>query len=167
MEKFFELDAQTILPEVWANYFMDKPDNLGMSMSAKLAKTIKSRLQDYPMFILPIPRLTGQEILFMESIVGDNFIVQVTGLEEYKRLGPQAPIRASFTFFMEMINSKDLTLVMSHFDGSKINSTQISQLLQNFCAAYSQDELFKMIKDFRDNPNDFDFDKFMKLFTIQ
>lgn len=134
-------------------------------MPAKLANIIKSRLSDYPMFILPISRLTGHEILLLESVVGDNFAVQVTGLEEYKKMGPQAPTRASFTFFTELADKKDLTLVHGCFDGSQMNLNQSTLLLQNFCAAYSRDELFQWIKDFSDRPNEFNFEEFLKTFT--
>lgn len=165
LEKFRQLDPQT-LPEVWAAHFSEKPGNLGVSMPANLAKSIKSKLEHYPMFILPIARLTGHEIVLMEAVMGgDNFAVQVTGLEEYKKLGSQAPTRASFTFFTELAAEKDLILVHGRFDGAEMNLAQSSLLLQNFCAAYSRDELFKWIQSFRDRPNEFDFNEFMKTFT--
>lgn len=119
------------------------------------------------MFILPVSRLTGHEIMLMESVVGDNFSVQVTGLEEYKRLGSQAPTRATFTFFTELAAEKELILIHGRFDGSQMNLAQSSLLLQNFCAAYSRDELFQWVQRFRDRPNEFDFNEFMKIFTKQ
>lgn len=134
-------------------------------MSAQVANLIKSRLKNYEMFILPVPRLTGHEILLTESVVGDNFSVQVTGLDEYKKLGSQAPTRASFTFFTELADEKNLTLIHGRFDESQMNPTQSSLLLQNFCAAYSDDELFRWVKDFREKPIEFDFEGFMKTFT--
>lgn len=164
MEKFRQLSAQE-LPDIWAAHFAEKPGNLGVSMPAALTSVIKSRLAEYPMFILPISRLTGHEIVLLESVVGDNFTVQVTGLEEYKTLGPQAPIRASFSFFTELQAEKDLTLIHGKFDGSQMNLSQSSLLLQNLCAAYSRDELFKWIREFRDRPAEFDFNGFMKTFT--
>lgn len=164
LDKFRQLDPQTV-PEVWAAHFSEKPGNLGVSMPATLANLIKSKLENYPMFILPISRLTGHEIVLMEAVVGDNFAVQVTGLEEYKKLGAQAPTRASFTFFTELAAEKDLILVHGRFDGAEMNLAQSSLLLQNFCAAYSRDELFKWIQSFRDCPNEFDFSEFMKTFT--
>lgn len=166
LEKFRQLDPQT-LPEVWAAHFSEKPDNLGVSMPANLANLIRSRLEKYPMFILPVSRLTGHEIMLMESVMGDNFSVQVTGLEEYKRLGSQAPTRASFTFFTELAAEKELILIHGRFDGSQMNLAQSSLLLQNFCAAYSRDELFQWVQRFRDRPNEFDFNEFMKIFTKQ
>lgn len=134
-------------------------------MPQKLASLIKSRLQNYSMFILPISRLTGYEILLLESVVGDNFAVQVTGLDDYKKLGPQATTRASFTFFTELAAEKDLIVVHGKFDGAQMNLNQATLLLQNFCAAYSQDDLFEWIRKFQDNPTGFDFDEFMKIFT--
>lgn len=153
------------LPDIWASHFSEKPGNLGVSMPATLANVIKSRISEYPMFILPISRLTGHEIVLLESVVGDNFAVQVTSLEEYKKLGPQAPTRASFSFFTELEPEKDLTLIHGKFDGSQLNLSQSSALLQNFCAAYSRDELFEWIKEFRDRPAAFDFNGFLQTFT--
>ena len=166
MDKFIKLEAK-IVPEIWAAHFTEKTGNLGVSMSAKLGNIIKSKLGEYPIFILPISRLTGHEILLLESVVGDNYnySVQVTGLEDYKKLGPQAPIRASFSFFTELELEKDLTLVHGRFDGSQMNLIQSGLLLQTFCAAYSRDELFQWIKDFRDRPNEFNFEGFLKTFT--
>lgn len=164
LEKLRQLDPET-LSEVWAAHFSEKPGNLGVSMPAKLANSIKSKLENYPMFILPISRLTGHEIVLMEAIVGDNFAVQVTGLEEYKKLGSHAPPRASFTFFTELAAEKDLILVHGRFNGAEMNLAQSSLLLQNFCAAYSRDELFKWIQNFRDHPDEFHFNEFMKTFT--
>ena len=166
LEKFRQLDPQT-LPEVWAAHFSEKPGNLGVSIPAKLANLIKSRLEHYPMFILPITRLTGHEIVLAESIVGDNFAVQVTGLEEYKKLGSQAPTRASFTFFTELAGEKDLILIHGRFDESQMNLNHSSLLLQNLCASYSQDELFQWVQNFRNHPNEFDFNEFMKIFTSE
>lgn len=134
-------------------------------MSAKVANSIKSRLSNYRMFILPVSRLTGHEIVLLESVVDENFVVQVTGLEEYKQMGPQAPTKASFTFFTELATEKDLTLIHGRFNESQLNSTQSSALLQNFCAAYSNDELFRWVKDFSDRPNEFNFDQFLSTFT--
>lgn len=165
LDKFIELDSK-IVPEIWAAHFTEKTGNLGVSMPAKLGNIIKSRLCEYPMFILPISRLTGHEILLLESIVGgENYSVQVTGLEDYKKMGPQAPILASFSFFTELEGEKDLTLVHGRFDGTKMNLNQSSSLLQTFCAAYSRDELFQWIKDFTNRPNDFNFEDFLKTFT--
>lgn len=164
LDKFIELESK-IVPEIWAAHFAEKTGNLGVSMPAKLGNIIKSRLGQYPIFILPISRLTEHEILLLESVVGDNFSVQVTGLEDYKRMGPQAPIRASFSFFTELELEKDLTLVHGRFDGSQMNLSQSSLLLQTFCAAYIRDELFKWIKDFSDRPNEFNFEEFLKTFT--
>ena len=164
LEKFRTLDKET-LPEVWAAHFSEKPGNFGVSIPAKLANLIKSRLENYPMFILPISRLTGHEIVLMDAVVGDNFSVQVTGLEEYKKLGIQAPTRSSFTFFTELATEKDLILIHGRFDSTEMNLTQSSLLLQNLCAAYSQDELFNWIRNFHDRPNEFDFSEFMKTFA--
>lgn len=164
LEKFRQLDPQTV-PEVWAAHFSEKPGNLGVSMPTTLANVIKSKLENYPMFILPISRLTGHEIVLMEAVVGDNFAVQVTGLEDFKKFGSKASTRASFTFFTELAAEKDLILVHGRFDGAEMNLAQSSLLLQNICAAYSQDELFKWIQTFRDHPNEFNFNEFMKTFT--
>lgn len=164
MEKFIELDPKTV-PEIWAAHFAEKTGNLGVSMPAQLGNIIKSKLGEYPIFILPISRLTGHEILLLESVVGDNYSVQVTGLEDYKVMGPNAPIRASFSFFTELESEKDLTLVHGRFDGSQMNLSQSGLLLQTFCAAYSRDELFQWIKDFRDRPDEFNFEGFLKTFT--
>lgn len=141
------------------------PDNLGISMPAKLAALIKPRLSEYPLFILPMARLTGHEIVLLQSSVEENFAIHVTKLEEYKRLSTQAPILASFTFYNEMASEKDLVLIQGVFDGGKTNFCQSKLLVQNICAAYSDDELFKWVRNFQDRPNDFDFDAFMKAFT--
>lgn len=165
LEKFMELEAK-IIPDLWAAHFAEKPGNLGVSMTAHFANVIKLRLRDYPMFILPISRLTGHEILLLESVVEDNYTIQVTGLEDYKKMGPQAPIRASFSVFTELESEKDLTLVHGRFDGSQMNSNQLRLLFQNLCAAYSRDELFQWIRDFRNRPNEFNFEEFLKTFKM-
>ena len=164
LEKFRELNAE-LLPEVWTAHFSAKPGNLGVSMPASLSHAIKSRISNYPMFILPISRLIGEEIVLLETVLDDNFMVQVTSLDEYKKLGPQAPIRASFTFFTELSVEKGVTLIHGRFDATQMNPIQSGTLLQNFCAAYSDDRLFQWVKDFTDRPNEFDFKEFLKAFT--
>lgn len=168
LERFRELKEE-ILPEIWTSHFSEKAGNLGVSMSSKVANLIKTRLSNYPMFILPISRLTGHDIVLLESVLdrgqGENFAVKVTGLEEYKKLGPSAPIRATFTFFTELEEVKNLTLIHGHFDANQMNSIQSSSILQNFCAAYSDDRLFHWVKTFKDCPNEFNFDEFMNVYT--
>jgi ATP synthase mitochondrial F1 complex assembly factor 1 len=164
MSKFLELDAKCV-PEVWSAHFSQKPDNFGVSLPSKLAALIKPRFSEYPMFIMPLARMTGHDIVLLQASVNENLAIHVTKLEEYKKLGSAAPILASFTFFNELIQEKDLVLIHGIFDGSLTNYCQSKSLVQNICAAYSDDELFKWVREFQDRPNEFNFDGFMRAFT--
>ena len=104
--------------------------------------------------------------MLMES-VGAIISLSSNWIGGVQRFGSQAPTRASFTFFTELAAEKELILIHGRFDGSQMNLAQSSLLLQNFCAAYSRDELFQWVQRFHDRPIEFDFNEFMKILQKQ
>jgi hypothetical protein len=93
--------------------------------------------------------------------------VAATGLDEYRRSGTAATSSASLSFFVDLVATKQLCLVLGRFDSRILNKTQVASLLGSFCSAYCEARPFDFVRKFTDEPSAFDFDAYMQTFRAQ
>ncbi|CEP10828.1 hypothetical protein [Parasitella parasitica] len=121
------------------------------------------RSQEYPMFVVPMPREEGVEFFFLQF----NFHqVNFTSLLEYKTKGTEARPFLTLTHFPELEKSKGIVLMKGEInDDPRMLDTANAQFLafalQQFYVTGGPDKL-KLVEKFHKTPAEFDFQELIK-----
>ncbi|KAI8381189.1 ATP11 protein-domain-containing protein [Radiomyces spectabilis] len=149
-------DVDTI-KKIWTEYHADK-DCITAVIPSEMYDKLYKRSQDYPMFILPMPRETGVEFMFMQfNFHQCNF----TSLLEYKAKGTEARPFLTITHFPELAKSKGIVLMKGDIsDNPRMIDTQNAQFLafalQQFYVT-GGDAKLGLVEKFHKAPHTFDY----------
>ncbi|KAI8987692.1 ATP11 protein-domain-containing protein [Mycotypha africana] len=125
--------------------------------------TLYKRGQEYPMFVVPMPREQGVEFFFLQFNYNQcNF----TSLLEYKTKGTEARPFLTLTHFPELQQSKGIVLMKGEINKDPkmldtANAQFLAFALQHFYVT-GGDEKFKLVEKFHKSPGDFDFNELIK-----
>ncbi|KAI7881347.1 ATP11-domain-containing protein [Lichtheimia hyalospora FSU 10163] len=149
-------DAETVT-KIWTEYHADK-DCITAVIPQETYDIIQKRSQQYPLFVVPMPRESGVEFFFMQF----NFTqVYFTSLLEYKAKGAEARPFLTITHYPELADSKGIVLMKGEIsDNPRMIDTQNAQflafVLQQFYATGGE-EKFKLVEKFHKEPQNFDY----------
>ncbi|KAI8099643.1 ATP11 protein-domain-containing protein [Halteromyces radiatus] len=149
-------DTETI-EKIWTQYHADK-DCITAIIPSDIYDTLYKRSQEYPMFIVPMPRETGIEFFVMQFRFHQ---CHFTSLLEYKTKGTEARPFFTITHFPELATSKGIVLMRGEIsDEPRMIDTQNAQFLaftlQQFYATGNETK-FNMVEKFHKAPQDFDY----------
>ncbi|KAI7902833.1 ATP11 protein-domain-containing protein [Cokeromyces recurvatus] len=121
------------------------------------------RSQQYPMFVLPMPREEGVEFFFLQfNFHQCNF----TSLLEYKTKGTEARPFLTLTHFPELQKSKGIVLMKGEINKDPrmldtANAQFLAFALQQFYVTGGEEKL-KLVEKFHKQPAEFDFQDLIK-----
>ncbi|KAI8147525.1 ATP11 protein-domain-containing protein [Fennellomyces sp. T-0311] len=153
-------DAETV-GQIWTQYHADK-DCITAVIPKETYDTIFKRSQQYPLFVVPMPRESGVEFFFMQF----NFHqCHFTSLLEYKAKGAEARPFLTISHFPELADSKNIVLMKGEIsDNPRMIDTQNAQflafILQQFYATGGESK-FKLVEKFHKEPHNFDYQELM------
>ncbi|ORX57991.1 ATP11-domain-containing protein [Hesseltinella vesiculosa] len=155
--ELFEKEERDSIEKIWTQYHADK-DCITAVIPREIYDKLYKRSQDYPMFIVPMPRETGIEFFVMQF---DFHQCHFTSLLEYKTKGSEARPFFTITHFPELSDSKGIVLMRGEIsDEPRMIDTQNAQFLaftlQQFYATGSDDKL-NLVKQFHKAPQNFDY----------
>ena len=115
---------------------------------------IQDRAKQYPIFIYPVPRNEGYELMVGE-FSEDQFYL--TSVIHYQTLGENAPWLIAFTHFTELKESKGIVLMVGEVDAQHIATHEamfIANLIQLYYGTDDENKL-SLLKTFNLNPDQF------------
>ncbi|KAG0170087.1 ATP synthase mitochondrial F1 complex assembly factor 1 [Apophysomyces sp. BC1015] len=149
-------DVETIT-KIWTDYHADK-DCITAVIPSETYNMLYKRSQQYPMFILPMPRETGVEFFLVQfSFHQCHF----TTLLEYKTKGSESRPFLTISHFPELAKSKDIVLMKGEIsDKPRMIDAQNAQFLafalQQFYVTGGEKKL-KLVEKFHLDPEQFDY----------
>ncbi|KAI8069907.1 ATP11 protein-domain-containing protein [Gongronella butleri] len=155
--ELLEKEDKDTIEKIWTQFHADK-DCITAIIPSDIYDTLYKRSQDYPMFVVPMPRETGIEFYVMQF---DFHQCHFTSLLEFKTKGTEARPFFTITHFPELAKSKGIVLMKGEItDEPRMIDTQNAQFLafavQQFYATGS-DAKFKMVEQFHKAPQEFDY----------
>jgi hypothetical protein len=87
-----------------------------------------------------------------------------TTLDDYQRYKEAAPIRLVTHCFGDLLQSKQIGLVRTQFDGNLISREQANSLLRT-CIDFYTTNSYQWVRTFNHNPQQFTYDTFLAYFT--
>ncbi|CAB4010194.1 ATP synthase mitochondrial F1 complex assembly factor 1 [Paramuricea clavata] len=152
LEKVKEESASTI-EELWREYHRDK-DSVSAVIPAEMYDKIQERAKQYPIFIYPIPRNEGYELMVGEFLEDQ---VYLTSVINYQTLGENSPWLIAFTHFTELKESKGIVLMVAEVDTNHLATHEamfIANLIQLYYGTDDENKL-SLLKTFNLNPDQF------------
>ncbi|KAI9320868.1 ATP11 protein-domain-containing protein [Dichotomocladium elegans] len=149
-------DPETV-SKIWTEYHADK-DCITAIIPKETYDTLYKRSQQYPVFVVPMPRESGIEFFFMQFSFHQ---VHFTSLLEYKAKGSEARPFLTITHFPELADTKGIVLMKGEIaDNPRMIDTQNAQFLafalQQFYATGGENK-FALVEKFHKEPQNFDF----------
>ncbi|KAF7732849.1 ATP synthase mitochondrial F1 complex assembly factor 1 [Apophysomyces ossiformis] len=149
-------DVETIT-KIWTDYHADK-DCITAVIPSETYNTLYKRSQEYPMFIVPMPRETGVEFFLMQFNFHQCYF---TSLLEYKAKGTEARPFLTISHFPELSKSKGIVLMKGEIaDKPRMIDAQNAQFLafavQQFYVTGGDSKL-KLVEKFHRAPQEFDY----------
>lgn len=87
-----------------------------------------------------------------------------TTLDDFQRYQESAPVRMVSNCFGDLLDSKDIGLIQTQFDGELISRAQANVLLQSCINSYTTDAAYQWVRTFNKEPGQFDFPSFLNFF---
>jgi len=155
-----EKEPPKTIKKIWIEYHRDK-DCIVAILEPKQFNDLRSRFEDCPMFVLPVPRKSGYETMLLQY--KDNCWI-VTTLFEFREKGNLADPVVDVRFFDELAESKELVLMRGMIHTDQLTSHLVQALVNQLQIFYTNDEYYNdYVKLFNHQPNEFDFEKLMSL----
>ncbi|GAN00828.1 protein ATP11 [Mucor ambiguus] len=160
--ELLENETPENIAKIWNAGHANK-DCITAAIPSDVYDKLYKRSQEYPMFVVPMPREEGVEFMFLQF----NFHqVNFTSLLEYKTKGSEARPFLTLTHFPELEKSKGIVLMKGEInDDPRMLDTANAQFLafslQQFYVTGSEDKL-KLVEQFHKTPAEFDFQKLIK-----
>ncbi|RCH97736.1 ATP synthase mitochondrial F1 complex assembly factor 1 [Rhizopus azygosporus] len=160
--ELFEKETPENIEKIWTAGHANK-DCITAVIPSDIYDKLYKRSQDYPMFVVPMPREEGVEFYFLQFNFHQCYF---TSLLEYKAKGTEARPFLTLTHFTELQKSKGLVLMKGDInDEPRMLDTSNAQFLafalQQFYASGSEDKL-KLVEKFHKSPGEFDFQELIK-----
>ncbi|EIE80289.1 hypothetical protein G6F46_002334 [Rhizopus delemar] len=160
--ELLEKETPENIEKIWTAGHANK-DCITAVIPSDIYDKLYKRSQDYPMFIVPMPREEGVEFYFLQF----NFHqCHFTSLLEYKTKGTEARPFLTLTHFPELQQSKGIVLMKGDItDEPRMLDTANAQFLafalQQFYASGSENNM-KLVEKFHKSPSQFDFQELIK-----
>ncbi|KAG0747925.1 hypothetical protein G6F57_002017 [Rhizopus arrhizus] len=160
--ELLEKETPENIEKIWTAGHANK-DCITAVIPSDIYDKLYKRSQDYPMFIVPMPREEGVEFYFLQF----NFHqCHFTSLLEYKTKGTEARPFLTLTHFPELQQSKGIVLMKGDItDEPRMLDTANAQFLafalQQFYASGSESNM-KLVEKFHKSPSQFDFQELIK-----
>ncbi|CAO3622274.1 unnamed protein product [Mucor hiemalis] len=155
--ELLENETPEKIAEIWNAGHANK-DCITAAIPADIYDKLYKRSQQYPMFVVPMPREQGVEFFFLQfNFHQCNF----TSLLEYKTKGSEARPFLTLTHFTELEKSKGIVLMKGEInDDPRMLDTANAQFLtfalQQFYVTGGEEKL-KLVEKFHKSPAEFDF----------
>ncbi|XP_065904273.1 ATP synthase mitochondrial F1 complex assembly factor 1-like isoform X2 [Dysidea avara] len=152
------------IAQIWKTYHSDK-DSVCAVMPAKLYDEMMSRAKDNPMFLHPVPKSGGYEMILSQFDNHGN--CYFTSLLNYKTHQDAAPIWLTLTHYSELLDSKGIVLMAGEVDTAHLSIMEAQYLANQIQLYYTSGdkERHHLLTQFNHHPNEFDYTKLIELLT--
>ncbi|KAG2198268.1 hypothetical protein INT47_004352 [Mucor saturninus] len=160
--ELLENETPEKIAQIWNAGHANK-DCITAAIPSDIYEKLYKRSQEYPIFVVPMPREEGVEFFFLQfSFHQCNF----TSLLEYKTKGSEARPFLTLTHFPELQKSKGIVLMKGDInDDPRMLTTANAQFLtfalQQFYVTGGEEKL-KLVEKFHKSPADFDFQQLIE-----
>ena len=114
--------------------------------------------------MLPVKRQGGH--FFLVSQLQDNSLL-LTYMDEFKKKGVLATPYLIFTFFEELLETKNLALLRGDIVDHKLEKKEARDVLTDFFMFYLTPDLYdKYVYSFNGDPESFDYRKYCSVLDI-
>ncbi|XP_028392457.1 ATP synthase mitochondrial F1 complex assembly factor 1-like [Dendronephthya gigantea] len=152
LEKVKDESAGTI-EELWREHHRNK-DCVSAVIPAEMYDKIQEKAREYPMFVYPVPRNEGYELMVGE-FSDDQFYL--TSVINYQTLGENSPWLVAFTHFTELKESKGIVLMVGEVDTKQL-ATHEAMFIANLIQLYygtDDGQKLSLLRTFNKNPDQF------------
>ncbi|KAI9478687.1 MAG: ATP11 protein-domain-containing protein [Benjaminiella poitrasii] len=157
-----EKETPENIAKIWNAGHANK-DCITAVIPSNIYDALYKRSQEYPMFVVPMPREEGVEFFFLQfNFHQCNF----TSLLEYKTKGSEARPFLTLTHFPELQKSKGIVLMKGEINKDPrmldtANAQFLAFALQQFYVTGGEEKL-KLVEKFQKHPAEFDFQDLIK-----
>jgi len=157
LDSIIKLDLISELPvedikKIWVEYY-SKKDAVCAVIPADTFTIIRTVAESYPVFLYPLPRENGYEMLMCQYFNND---FHFTSLHNYQRHKEYAPNQLTLRHFTELEKDKGIVLMSGMLTDESISVTDaqfLSYQLQHFSTQRPD-----LIRNFNTNPDSFKVD---------
>ncbi|XP_065184904.1 ATP synthase mitochondrial F1 complex assembly factor 1-like [Sycon ciliatum] len=150
------------ISEIWKEHHLKK-DCITATIPVEKYATVNETAEKYKSFILPLPRESGYELMYVEYAAHQ---FQMTSLLNYKTLGESAPAQVTISHYTELQASHGIVLMRGEFDNKFLNVLELQCLanqLQMFYLAQPGSPHRAALEVFTNQPQDFDYNTVINL----
>lgn len=141
------------IESIWKEYHQSE-DGLYGVLPKEAYEDMYSRLNEYPVFLFPLPRSEGYEFIMHQF---QEHSCYFTSLINYQAFKENAPACLAITYFTELIEKKGIVLMRGEYDDKAIN-IQEAQCLANQLQLYygsKEEKKEKLLWTFNKQPETF------------
>jgi len=116
---------------IWKQYHQSK-QGLYAVLPKEAYAELYSKLQQYPVFVLPLPRAQGYEFMMLQF---QEHSCHFTSLLNFQAFKENAPVSLTITYFTELIDKKGIVLMRGEYDDNSLKVHE-AQCLANQLQLY-------------------------------
>jgi len=158
VERLKNKDAKEIA-DIWKKFHHSR-SAVFASMNSKYWQFFVAMKSVFPVFVYPIPRDDDQWLFYVGQWGGNE--INFTSLEHYKLRGADAPVLLTFCHYPDLVESKDICLMVGDVDESLLSKLD-AQLLATYVQYFhTEPSGMSLVQTFNTKPEDFKYEHVIK-----
>ncbi|MES1919703.1 hypothetical protein MHBO_001487 [Bonamia ostreae] len=158
LRKLESEDTKTI-EYIWEKHHSNSPSKCSSTLNIEQFEKIMKRSKIGKRFVFPVP--TGKKFFVVYSEFQDNFCI-MTSLEAFRLQKGDSYPYFILSFYDELIDSRDISLVRGQVLNEHMNIEQGKYLMEQTIGHYLDDKKFERVRIFNTEPKKFDLAKYFK-----
>ncbi|XP_067928070.1 ATP synthase mitochondrial F1 complex assembly factor 1-like [Watersipora subatra] len=140
------------IQEIWNEYYSKKEGTVFATIPVEKYKRLKSKGQEFPLFIYPLPRESGYEFMLGQCSEDDWYY---TPLIAYQTHGEYAPFSLTIQYYTELAESKGIVLMVGEIASQDLKPEHATILVHQTQLMYGSDENLALVRLMNEKPDEF------------